>query len=256
MRRALVLGSGGLSGGYDAGVVATLCRELKPSYFHSIYACSVGVYAASFFAANQPQIIEEVWRNQLHGLRLVNPFNVLRRRPILDLGYLHGLFIRPPFALDTCSIMSGSVHLCFVATDRTTGQPSYFSPRSKEEVLPLARASAAVPFIHPAVIVRGRTYIDGCFADPLPVQKALEDGHDEVIVVSNKPSGHLRSIQKLRRLHHRRWSRVEEILAVSHRVRIIRPKAELPLRWNFDSTKSRLNQVVDLGIQDALSFLC
>lgn len=254
MKRALVLGSGGLSGAYDAGVAATLCRELKSGYFHSIYASSVGVYAAMFFAANQPDIIEEVWRNHVHGLQLVNPFN-LWRKPILGLSYLHKLFTKPPFMLDTRVIMNGTTRICFVATDCTLHRPTYFTPKQEEEILLFGRASAAVPFMHPSVEIQGRMYNDGCLTDLLPVQKALDDRHDGVIVISNKHPYHLRSLRNMRPSYHKRWHRIEEVLGGDSRVKVIRPKSKLPGFLNFDSRKQRINQLVDLGISDALAFL-
>ena len=56
MKKALVVGSGGLNGAYSAGVVAELGRQLGPKHFDAVYASSVGVYAATFLVANQPDL--------------------------------------------------------------------------------------------------------------------------------------------------------------------------------------------------------
>ena len=58
MKKALIVGSGGLKGAFEAGAVAKLCRVLGPDYFDAVYASSVGVFAATFFVANQPETIE------------------------------------------------------------------------------------------------------------------------------------------------------------------------------------------------------
>ena len=90
--RALVLGVGGLRGAYDAGVAAALCQTLGHTYFDAIYMSSVGVFAGTFFAANQPDVMEHAWRNYVSGKQLVNYANPLRGRNILNTEYLIDIF--------------------------------------------------------------------------------------------------------------------------------------------------------------------
>lgn len=271
MSRALVVGSGGLRGGYDAGVTATLCRLLGPTYFDTIYVCSVGAYAGSFYAAGQPDIIEEVWKEHSHGTLLVNPLNILKGKSILDLDYMLGLFRRPPFKLDTEAILASPERLCFVFTDYASGEARYMSPKDKEEVFLFMRASAAIPMLHPPVFINGQKFFDGAMTDPLPVERALADGHGEIVVVCNKPRleidrqdkifmflvslGYKGDLKRLRQNYYGSWNRVEKAISESASVRAIRPTTKLPFRWNLDSAKRCLNEAVDLGINDALAFL-
>ena len=92
VKKALVTGSGGLMGAYDAGVLVILGRELGADYFDSIYASSVGVFISTFFKSGQSDTIENTWRNLVHSKQLVNFTNPLRGKQVLDLEYLAEIF--------------------------------------------------------------------------------------------------------------------------------------------------------------------
>ena len=87
--------------------------------------------------------------------------------------------------------------------------------------------------------INGKEYVDGHLSDPFPIERALADGHDEVIVVCNQSRQSIASLLE----------------SNEKRVRTIFPSTKSPVRWNFDSSKDRINQLVDLGIADALAFL-
>ncbi len=240
MSRALVLGSGGLRGAYSGGVVATLGKKLGRNYFDAIYACSAGAYTGSYLASGQPDLIEAIWRERLHGKLLMHWKDIFRSgKPVLDLGYLNQVIQSEQYRLSVEDLLASPVKMFLVATECRSGAAHYFSPKTAEEFFLQVRASAAVPYLHPRVSINGKEYADGGLSDPLPAEKALADGHDEIVVVCNQPR---KSIGKL----------VEKNAA---RVRVISPSIKSPLRWSFDSSKARINQLVDLGIQDALAFL-
>lgn len=270
-KRALVIGIGGLRGAYDSGVAAELCRELGPDYFNSFYGCSAGSYASAFFLANQPNVIENVWRSYVYGGRLVNFFNPLRGRSIFDLEYLANLFRTGETRLRVERVCNAKALLTIVLTDFHTGRPVYIHP-IRDNMLDFMNASSALPFLHPPVTIDGVQYIDGSLSDPLPFQKALTDGHDEVVVVYNKPKGFLvgnrydmvshllamgmpKHIAHLVRTLKFRFQEIERGLESEPCLKIIRPKVQLPLKSILDTNKTRLNACVDMGIADAKEFL-
>src|SRR3989344_9650545 len=104
--RALVLSVGGLRGAYDAVVAAALCRRLGSKYFQAIYACSVGVFAGSFYASNQPDIIENTWTNYVDGNQLVKYSNIVKGKDILNTDYLIDLFRSEKSFIDVEKVFS------------------------------------------------------------------------------------------------------------------------------------------------------
>jgi predicted patatin/cPLA2 family phospholipase len=240
MSRALVLGPGGLRGAYGGGVVATLGRKLGCNYFDALYTCSAGSYTGSYLASGQPDMIEAIWRECVHGTLLMRWRNIFRAdQPILDLFYLNNVLRSEAYKLSVKDVLQSPVKMFMVATERKSGVAHYFSPKTSEEFFLQVRASAAVPYLHPRVLINGKEYVDGHLSDPFPIERALTDGHDEVIVVCNQSRQSIASLLE----------------ANTKRVRAIFPSTKSPVRWNFDSSKTRINQLVDLGIADALTFL-
>lgn len=270
-KRALVIGSGGLCGTYDAGVVFTLCRKLGPDYFDAIYGCSSGAYTAAHVPLNQPDSGENVWRNYADGNKLVNFLNPLRGRCALDLEYLTDVFQTGETLLHTENLSRVSSLLTFVLTDQHTGKPVYIQP-THDTIFPLMCASSAMPLMHTPVLLNGTAYVDGALSDPLPFQKTRKDGYEDITVVYNGPKGFpagdkydtLSSILALFLSHEvgsllkTRADRLREIehqLEVEKELKVIRPKRKLPLKSILDSNKERMNAIFDIGIADAKEFL-
>lgn len=240
MTKALVIGPGGLRGAYGGGVVATLGRELGHDYFDTIYGCSAGSYTASYLASGQPEMIETIWRECVHGNLLIRWGNLLRPGlPVLDLFYLNNVLRSREYYLSVEKMLDSKVRMLMVATDCKTGKPEYFSPTTSEEFFLQVRASAAMPYVHPKVLINGMEYVDGCMSDPFPIEKAIADGHEEIVVVCNRQDrGDVLASQKY-----------------TVPVRVIYPSVKNVLRSKLDSSEHRINQLVDLGINDTLTHI-
>lgn len=267
MTKALVVGSGGLTGAYSAGVLAELCRHLGPNHFDSIYASSVGVFAATFFVANQPDTIEYTWRNLVDGRKLVNFGNALRKHPVLDLGYLIRAFQEKSSWLDVPSVFASPTRLIYVATEYHSGRPRYIRP-TPERIFEQMTASCAVPLAHHPIKIEGELLVDGALSDSLPATYAINHGHDQIVVVNNKPKGapvgryfHFSKLilpllpahaRKLFKSHATRNQEIERRLEhEDSKLIVIRPSQSLPIRHFLDTRKRNLEKTVRIGNKDA-----
>lgn len=262
MSKSLVVGSGAMYGAYGAGVCAELARQLGSEYFDSVYASSVGVFAATFFVAGQPHVIESTWRGHVDGRKLINLFRVWRT---LKLHYLEEIFQDERSFLDVEAVFRSRTCLTYVLTRISDGSAVYRSP-SRHDIFRSMSASSATPMLHGAVQLGSDRFFDGAFSDPLPVGKALESGTKLVVVVNNKRrdfriarSFHLLGLAcrfvsgTVARLIHNYEARVQEThrLLADSRVLVIRPSSPVPLRRAIDTNTARLNATIDLGIRDA-----
>jgi len=266
-KRALVVGAGGFFGAYGAGVTATLCRGLGPNYFDTIYGCSAGGLAAAMYAANQPDFLENLWRNLVDGKKVIDFSNIIRGRTVLNLEHLADIFKNKERWFDFNKGFSSSVNLILVVTEIGSGQPRYLSANS-HNFLDLLKASAAIPLLHNPVSVDGKLYIDGALADPFPIMKAFYDGHDEILAVHNIPkkSG-LKKKQKillkfaLRAVFENEYNldifdeKTEKHIEKNPFITVIRPRKDLPLRLSLDTNRQRINKAFDIGVKDARNFL-
>lgn len=268
MRRALVVGSGGPGPvTYSAVIVAELCDLFGPSYFDAMYACSASAHAITFAATGQLNTIKHTWLNHCPGFKLINPFNPVRGRKILDLDYMVELYQDERAWLDIDAVFSSGIQLRYVLTDYETGDPVYFCP-NKGNIFDAMVASSAVPFVHGGKKVDGKVYLDGAISDPFPVARALADGWDEVIAVCLRPETSQSSYvhdfawnaiaQMLPKRFTRRWAsmRAEEEAALSdRRVKVIRPEKNLPIKFMLDPSKRRWRATYDIGLADFHKFV-
>jgi len=274
--RALIIGGGGIHGAFFAGFVSTLGRNLGHDFFDAIYAVSVGVYEATFFASGQPKTIERTWREHVDGLKLINPFNILRGRPILKLEYLTEIFQNEVSRLDTQAVLQNTTPT-YALTDLETGEAVYKKPRNREEIFRYMEASSALPIRSP-IEIDGRRYVDGNLSiGEFPVEKALEDGHEEILVLSSKLYGFhndlsLRTISRTAKLANsfvrgksnriRLLSQYRNNLLESRklairnpeRIEIVEPDRQILFGF-LDTNKRRINRTVDLGQKCAEDWL-
>lgn len=268
--RALIIGPGGLRGAYSGGVVATLCRALGHGYFDRIYGCSAGAYTGSYATSGQPDLIEAIWRECVHSNLLVDLSRIVTsKRPILDLFYLNDVLRSESYRLSIKDMLESPSIFEIVTTERETGKPRYFTPESEKAFFLQVRASAAVPVLHPRVTIEDATYVDGGLSDPIPLEKALADGCDEIVIVSNRPLANIgRVASSFLRVYSsftahgsalkvkEKLKRVTNLVEIMNDcVHVIVPSSNHSHRWQFDSEHDTLNELVDLGIADANSFL-
>jgi predicted patatin/cPLA2 family phospholipase len=262
--KALVLSVGGLRGAYDAGVAAALCRKLGHKYFDAIYMSSVGSFAGTFLAANQPDTIENTWRNYVCGNQLVNYLNPLRGRDIIDTEYLIEIFKNGKSFLDLETIFSSGIKLNYVVTNLKTDSVEYLVP-TKENIFDVLLAASAMPIAHRPVNLNGTEYTDGAIINPLPIQKALDDGHKEIVVIYNKSSDYELSKAKKLRLKlasrlaplpvRKKMTKMEEVRKSlekkfdNENVIVIRPSS--PIKSSILNTNKRvINRLFNLGLKD------
>jgi|GEM_PF-3579341 len=279
-RRTLVLGVGGLYGAYDAGVCVGLLKNLGPDYFDEIYAVSAGVYNAAFYLSNQPDVIENVWKNLVCGRQLVSLLNPFKGKPVMNLNYLINLFQSPGTALNIDRVFASSTKLQYTLIKLETLEPVYVSPNSSN-IFTSMKASCALPLAFGPVEFEGSWYLDwATLTVPVPIDRALASNPDEVIVIYNRPGGkHKESLRNERHRYYffrfllaflpdycrpfgfpvktfnRGLNHVEDIFVSDPRVKVIRPNEVLPLRSILDTNKRRLSSTFEAGRSDAERFL-
>jgi predicted patatin/cPLA2 family phospholipase len=179
-KSALIVEGGAMRGAWAAGVLAFL-YERGLNRYDMVYAASSGACSAAFFVAGMVEPGLTVWRE--HACKVVRKTNILRRKPIIDLAYLVDHLFRERIRLSVEAIQSAPTRFYIVLTDCQTGEPVYFHARD-ERIFEALRASSSMAFATRGFdYVDGHPYADGGVADPLPVQRALQDGATDITVV-------------------------------------------------------------------------
>ena len=186
---------GGLRGAFGAGVL-DYCLDEGIAFPYCIGVSAGSANLCSFLAGQRgrntffycvyPQ------RKAYMSLR-----NLLLHGSYLDLEYIYGTLSNTdgenPLNYD--ALHANPARMLIVATDAETGKPVYFEKsamaRDRYEAI---KASSCLPGICRPWRIDGRPFYDGGISDPIPVERALADGCDRVVVILTRPVDYERTL--------------------------------------------------------------
>lgn len=138
----------------------------------------------------------------------------------------------------------------------------------------MLKASASIPMVSKAVIYKGREYFDGGTSSPIPVDEALRDGCDKLIVVLTRDRNFIKPPLKMQgfcSLVMRKYPAMVELLKRHHEVYLENQKRieelekegkafviapETPLLIDrFEKKKEKLLKEYHHGFNDGEKFL-
>lgn len=183
----LVLEGGALRGIFTAGVLDFLLE--KDMYFQYVIGVSAGSGNAVNFVARQigrsKKVITHEDTKPYYGMGQLK-----ESRKLLNLDLLIDDYALIDFPLDFDTFFASDTFCEWVVTNCKTGKAEYLSSDGDRNRLLLnCKASCAVPFACQPVIIDNVPYLDGSLADGIPVEHAMEQGCDKLVVVLTKPEG-------------------------------------------------------------------
>jgi predicted patatin/cPLA2 family phospholipase len=169
-----------MRGAWAAGVLAFLYEQGRRQ-FDLVYAASSGACSAAYFVAGMWQPGLTIWHEL--ASKALRKTNFLRRKPIIDLAYLVDYVFKQHVPLSVEALQNAPTRFFIVLTDCHTGEPVYF-PARDERVFAALRATSSMPLATRGFdFVDGHPFADGGVADPIPIQRALQDGATDITVV-------------------------------------------------------------------------
>lgn len=271
-KRGLVVEGGGMRGAHTCGALWGMYQH-GITDFDVVAATSAGACTTAFFVARQFELFSEVWQNHLHDGRFINLKNVFsRRHSVMDIDYLIYEVFQKLAPLDIPALRQSPTNFFITATDCETGQPVYFNNHEHDIFLSL-KASAAMPvaYKHP-VVIDGRRYIDGGISDSIPIQKAIDEGCDEVYLLLTRPRGFRMSpagllpkffakkfpaVAEAIRQRATNYNRVlDKIEAGAYPAKLImiRPQEKLPVS-RLTTNRKKIVEAIQRGYRDAQAIL-
>ena len=179
---------GGMRGIFGAGVTDCLLDEkVYLPYCIGVSAGSANLisYIAKQRGRNYRFYTRYAMRPEYMSLQ-----NFLKKRSYFDLDYVYGTLsvTGGEDPVDYDAFFNAGQTLITVATRADNGKPQYFTNADfhTDDLSPL-KGSCAIPGVCKPYKVGDNLYFDGGVADPVPVEKALADGCDRLLVVLTKP---------------------------------------------------------------------
>ena len=211
----LVLEGGGMRGVFTSGVLDAFMKyEL---YFPYVVAVSAGACNGMSYISRQPRRarisnIDYLARYQYIGIR-----HLVTQGCIFDRKLLYDKFPNQllPYDFDTYFRYAHTFEM--VTTNCLTGQAMYLSEdHDRQRALDIVRASSSLPYVSKIVEVDGIPMLDGGIVDSIPVQHAIDLGHEHNVVILTRNKG-WRDTSKDRKLPYlyKHYPRLR--VALSHR---------------------------------------
>lgn len=259
-----------MRGAHSCGAFMALA-EKGMTHFDVVVATSAGACTAAFFVSGQNALFPTIWVKYLHDGRFLKLRRFSSRKSVMDIDYLVDEVFGNLQPLDVEAVRKSRMLFYISATDCETGEGIFFNNR-EHAILPSLKASAALPIAYRGpVIIDGRAYIDGGIADPIPIQKAVDEGCEEVTILLTRPEGFRKKpplLQILPRLFRKKHPRLAETMAHRNRkynetmerietgdfpcrIRVIRPTDSLPV-GRLTTRLPRIKEAVNQGYRDAM----
>ena len=197
MKTGIIDVGGGFRGIYACGVLDyCLDKEIKFDLGIGVSAGSANL--ASFLAGQRGR--NYVFYTKYSSRRqYAGYWNFIIKRSFIDLNYVYGKLSNSDGEnpLDYDALCNNPMDFKVVATDALTGDVKYFNKSDLyRDDYSILKASSAIPFICRPYYVQGKAYYDGALSDPIPFEKAFEEGCDKVVVILTKPENVLRDSKK------------------------------------------------------------
>ena len=181
--KALVCEGGGFKTAFTAGILdAWLCAQYHP--FDIFIGVSGGAVIMSSYISKQ---YKRGWElvSQLQADSSLTSFSrFLKGGYFLELDLIEHIWDRiPPFDVQAAQKMLDQHIIEFSCTEFDTGAPVFIRPPAQEWKTYL-RATSTLPIVSQCpILLKHKKLVDGAFAAPVPVQRAIDLGATEIVVI-------------------------------------------------------------------------
>lgn len=190
MKLGLVDVGGGLRGAYAAGVL-DFCLDQDISFDCCIGVSAGGANIVSYLAKqrgrNYRYYCDYAMRKEYMGLG-----NFLKNGSYINMEYVYGTLSNSvgEDPLDYQAFSENPAEFFVVAEEAETGRVKYFGKEDiSKDHYQVLMATASIPGVNRPCVIQGVPYFDGALGDPVPIEKAFEEGCDRVVLILTKPAG-------------------------------------------------------------------
>ena len=123
---------------------------------------------------------------------------LLTQRCIMDFKLLFEDFPERIIPYDYEAYFANPDRFVMVTTNCLTGKAEYFEEKSSSKrVMDIVRASSSLPFVSPIAHVDGVPMLDGGIADSIPVEFAMNQGYEKLVVILTRNKGYRKKDSKM-----------------------------------------------------------
>lgn len=194
---AIIDVGGGFRAIFGAGVLDR-CLEEGIAFDHC-YGVSAGSANLTSFLAHQHGRNHTFYTQYAFRKEYASVNSFIHNHNFANLDYVYGTLSNHDGEnpLDYEAFAANPAQFTVVACDARDGSTKYFAKDDMHyDDYDVLKASSAVPVACQPYVIDGVPYFDGGIADPVPVQKAIDDGCDRIVLVLTRPKDVIREQHK------------------------------------------------------------
>ena len=217
----LVIEGGGFRGLFAEGITDWFLDQGID--FPYVIGVSMGASTGISYVSKQKSRNYDIARTFMKDPRYISMKNLVTQKSLFGMDFIFNDIgnVYKPF--DYQAFNQSSQEFVIGATDCMTGKPTYISKSNHpiNTLIEALKASISLPFISKEVFIDETPYLDGGITDPIPIEKALLDGCDKLVVISTRHRSYSKSPikgQALLKLFYNQYPGIVEALENRHKV--------------------------------------
>ena len=243
--------------------------------FPYVIGVSAGITDGFSYVSKQPKRNYDILMNHRHDKRYVGLRNYWHDRSLFGLKYAYETIPKEIYPFDWDTFLNNPAQVKVGVTNVETGQCEYLDGKQLDKKCTMLKATCAIPFAFPVISLNGKKYYDGGICDPIPVKKAMEDGHQKLLIVLTRPKGYQKTLSKANvvasRLLKKKYPQLVQPLLTRHllynetlayceqleqqgQAIILRPSEELQID-SFEKDLQKIDRIYQYGYQLALEHM-
>ena len=187
-KTAFVLEGGAMRGLYSAGVLDVFMQNNIST--DAIYGVSAGALFGINFKSKQIGRAIRYNIKYAHEKNYMGLYSLITTGNIMNKEFCFDRLVNELDKFDFETFNNSPIDFFAVVTNVETGEAEYKHIAEAREGLEALRASGSMPFVSRLVEMEKAKYLDGAISDPIPLQKALNDGYEKIVVVLTRPEGY------------------------------------------------------------------
>ena len=187
-KTGLVLEGGGMRGVFTSGVLDAFMKH--DLYFRYIVAVSAGACNGMSYVSRQPRRARISNIDYLARYKYIGIRHLVTQGCIFDRELLYDKFPNQLLPFDFDEYFKHAKGFEMVTTNCLTGKAMYLRETSdRQRSLDIVRASSSLPYVSKIVTVDGIPMLDGGIIDSIPINRAIETGHEHNVVILTRNKG-------------------------------------------------------------------
>ena len=165
-------------------------------HFPYVIGVSAGITDGFSYVSRQKKRNLDILMNHRHDKRYVGMRNYLSDRSLFGLKFAYETIPNEIYPFDWKTFLESPTTIKVGVTNVHTGKCEYLDGKQLDKQCTMLKATCAIPFAFPVITLDGKQYYDGGICDPIPVKKAMADGHEKLLIVLTRPQEYRKSLSR------------------------------------------------------------